>query len=140
MKKTTLIIAILLLFAPFLKAQTTDIPSGKARVYLLRETGVIGWAAKFNFMVNNKKICSLGNKKYTILDIDTGEVSICTMPLNKKGQNVYGDISSKVKLEAGNTYYFNFYINLSPAQGWEQITIKNVAEEMIKKLKIATCN
>jgi hypothetical protein len=138
MKKTTLIIAILLLFAPFLKAQTTDITNGKARIYLLRNTGVYGWAVKFDFMVNNKKLCSLGNKKYTILDIDTGEVTIQTLKLKKNGENVKFDVPLKTTLHAGNTYYFNLYFNIK--QGWEQITIKEVAEEMIKKLQITTCN
>jgi hypothetical protein len=138
MKKTTLIIAILLLFAPFLKAQTTDIPSGKARIYVLRKTGFAASAVKFNFIVNEKPICTIKNNTYTIIDIDTGAISILAQNNFIKGDGK-SNLAIKTTLESGKTYYFNLKFD-GNKQYWEQITIKEIAEGLIKKLKITTCN
>ncbi len=130
MKKIKLLFVAFMFFSSFVVAQNED----KAKVIIMRETGLGGSGTSAKIFMNGEEIFKLSNNRYFEMDIDEGNYNFSVslgLASKKKGEELI-----KIKAEKNNTYYLQVKITsgLLTRIYLEEIT-KNTFENKVSGLK-----
>lgn len=82
---------------------TLTVASQNARVYFIRSTGFAGSMSAFTAFIDEKLVCKLNNKKFSIHEVTPGEHSFTVQFAGKKAKDKAEPII--IQVEAGKTYY-----------------------------------
>ena len=132
MKKIKLLLVAIMLYSSFAIAQTQT--EDKAKVIIMRETGIGGSGTSAKIYMNGEEIYKLYNNRYFEMDIDEGNYNFSVslgLASKKKGEELI-----KIKAEKNNTYYMQVKITsgLVTRIYLEEIT-KNTFENKVSGLK-----
>jgi hypothetical protein len=134
MKKSTLILLLILGFSCSMKAQES-VTKETGKIYFLRSTGFALWDSPFKTFIDGKLICKLNNNKYSIHDLSEG-IHECSVQF-------YGTKSKekskkfKVTILPGKITYVQLSIEVGFAISTvycEEVT-ENTAKQKMEKMK-----
>lgn len=131
MKKIKLLLVAIMLYSSFAIAQTED----KAKVIIIRESGLAGSASPAKILMNGVEITKLSNNRYFEIEVDPGNYNFSAdfggLSGKKKGEEFV-----KLKVEANNFYYLQTKVTtgLITRIYLEEIT-KNTFENKVSGLK-----
>ncbi|MEO3408414.1 hypothetical protein AAFN85_31150 [Mucilaginibacter sp. CAU 1740] len=135
MKITKLFAVLTLLFIGSLKAHSQ---TKTGQVYLIRVTGYTGMAINYRFFIDDKLVCKMKNKLYSIHDLPVGEH---TVTINSGGiSNGKKSAPLKIVVAEGKINYVNVF---STQAGYsnkitcQEIT-KDSADPLLAKAKQKT--
>ena len=128
MKKIVFAFLVSLITISFVKAQDSEkIETGK--IYFLRSTGSSGSGYAFKMFIDDKFVCKLNNKKYSIHEVVAGKHS-CFVKGQKKKSNESVD-KFEVQVEAGKITYVQLIYELGFFKGY-RLYFEEVAEDLAK--------
>jgi hypothetical protein len=134
MKKKVFVFLVSLIVISFASAQD-KVNTKTGKIYFLRSTGLVGFAAPFKTYIDGELVCKLDNKKYSIHEVSSGNhecyVIFGGLKLNEKAEKC------NVKVESDKITYVQFFLEngfLSFRIYGEEIT-EDTAKEKMKKMK-----
>lgn len=102
-KNLLLLILISVLFIGSIEAQETVTTTQTGKIYFLRSTGFAGSAQAFKTFIDEKFVCKLNNKKYSVHEVPAGKHKCSVQFGGQKPKE--GAEKFEVEVEAGkNTY------------------------------------
>ena len=128
MKKLIFNLIVTLFFASLASAQdTTKVASGK--IYFLRSTGISGSGSAFKMFIDDKFVCKLNNKNYSVHEVAVGKHN-CFV---KGGRKKPGEGAEKfvVQVEAGKITYVKLIYEIGVFEYY--LYFKEVIEEIALK-------
>ena len=138
----TLLLLMVTLSSGALYAQETpvsDSSNQNAKVYFLRSTGFQGSAQGFTTFIDDKVVCKLNNKRYSIHEVTPGMHNFSVQFAGKNSKEKAERI--EIELEAGKIYYIQliFQTGLLKNNLYCQEVTKSSAKTMMDKLKEDNC-
>jgi len=94
---------LLLAFAFLIGTAQAFSQSNTGKVYFIRSTGFAGSAGPFTTFIDDKLVCKLNNKRYSIHEVSAGEHSFSVQFTGSKSKEKAERIT--IDVEAGKTYY-----------------------------------
>lgn len=133
MKKTLTLAFALVALASAAMAQE------KAKIYFIRSTGYQGSAGKFKCFIDQKIVCKLNNKRFSIHEVEAGkrQVNVQFGGTQYKGN----DEAVFIDVEAGKSYYVQMTLKSGFLKNnllCQEIT-ENSAKVMMKDLEQDDC-
>jgi|SRR5687768_7536492 len=116
-----------------------DSAAQNAKVYFLRSTGFQGSAQGFTTFIDDKVVCKLNNKRFSIHEVAPGTHQFSVQFAGKNSKEKAERI--EIELEAGKTYYIQliFQTGLIKNNLYCQEVTKSSAKTMMDKLKEDNC-
>jgi hypothetical protein len=116
-----------------------DSTKENAKVYFLRSTGFQGSAQGFTTFIDDKVVCKLNNKRFSIHEVAPGTHQFSVQFAGKNSKEKAERI--EIELEAGKTYYIQliFQTGLIKNNLYCQEVTKSSAKTMMDKLKEDNC-
>jgi hypothetical protein len=104
MNKNHLLLALIsIFFIGSIKAQETVTTTQTGKIYFLRTTGFVGSAQAFKTFIDEKFVCKLNNKKYSIHEVPVGKHKCSVQFGGQKPKE--GAEKFEVEVEAGKITY-----------------------------------
>lgn len=104
MNKNLLLLALIsVLFIGLINAQETVTTNQTGKIYFLRSTGFVGSAQAFKTFIDEKFVCKLNNKKYSIHEVPVGKHKCSVQFGGQKPKE--GAEKFEVEVEAGKITY-----------------------------------
>ncbi len=115
--------------------QTQKASEGTAQVYFLRSTGTKAVLDKFKAFIDDKLVCKLANKKYSVHLIASGQHEFSVQASGTESKSKADKLT--INIEAGKTYYVQFTAEdeMIITPHCEEIS-ENTAIKKIAKLKL----
>jgi len=133
MKRIFFAFLIFLIAISFVKAQdSTKVETGK--IYFLRSTGFAGSASAFKTFIDEKFVCKLNNKKYSIHEVPAGKHK-CSVQFGGK-ESKEGAEKFEVEVQPGKNTYVElvfetgFFVNNIYCEEITENTAKKKMEQM----------
>ncbi len=113
--------------------------SQNAKVYFLRSTGFQGSAQGFTTFIDDKVVCKLNNKRYSLHEVPSGTHNFSVQFAGKNSKEKAERV--EIEMEAGKTYYIQliFQTGLLKNNLYCQEVTKSSAKTMMDKLKEDNC-
>ena len=141
MYKTLLLLMVMMASSASHAQGIADNDSSKqnAKVYFLRSTGFQGSAQGFTTFIDDKVVCKLNNKRYSIHEVTPGTHYFSVQFAGKNSKEKAERI--EIELEAGKIYYIQliFQTGLLKNNLYCQEVTKSSAITMMDKLKEDNC-
>ena len=129
MRKSVFAILVSLVVTSFVSAQNKEnLQTGK--IYFLRPTGLPGSGYGFKMFIDDKFVCKLNNKKYSVHEVAVGKHN-CFVKAEKKES---GESAEKfeVQVEAGKITYVQLIYEVGFFKSY-RLYCEEVAEDLAKK-------
>lgn len=138
-KNLVVILLVLLSFSSVTKAQNTE-KAETGKIYFLRSTGFAGSAQAFKTFIDEKFVCKLNNKKYSIHEVPVGKHK-CSVQFGGK-ESKEGAEKFEVEVEPGKITYIELVFETGL---WvnniycEEITENSAKQKMAKMSEDTDC-
>jgi hypothetical protein len=140
MKKIVFSFLVFLMTASAIKAQETEQKTESGKIYFLRSTGFAGSAQAFKTFIDEKFVCKLNNKKYSIHEVPAGKHSCSVQFGGKKSKE--GAEKFEVLVEPGKITYVQIVFETGM---WinnvycEEVTENTAKQKMINMSEDTDC-
>lgn len=114
--------------------------TGTAKVYFMRSTGFQGSAQGFTTFIDDRIVCKLNNKRYSVHEVEPGLHQFSVQFAGKQSKEKAERI--EINVEAGKTYYIQliFQTGLIKNNLYCQEVTASSALTMLDKMKKDDCN
>ena len=127
MRKSVFAILVSLVVTSFVSAQYKEnLQTGK--IYFLRSTGLPASGNGFKMFIDDKFVCKLNNKKYSVHEVAVGKHN-CFVKEKKKES---GESAEKFEVEAGKITYGQLICEVGLFKSY-RLYCEEVAEDLAKK-------
>jgi hypothetical protein len=116
-----------------------DTVSQNGKVYFMRSTGFQGSAQGFTTFIDDKIVCKLNNKRYSIHEVTPGVHQFSVQFAGKSSKEKAERI--EIEIEAGKTYYIQLIMQTGVIKNnlYCQEVTKSSANSILEKLKEDDC-
>lgn len=140
MKKIGFAFLVFLMVTLAVKAQETEQKTESGKIYFLRSTGFAGSAQAFKTFIDEKFVCKLNNKKFSIHDVPAGKHS-CSVQFGGKKSKESAE-KFEVLVEPGKITYVQIVFETGM---WtnniycEEVTENTAKQKMINMSEDTDC-
>lgn len=130
------ILAFVICTATYSQTKST---SQNAKVYFIRSTGFQGSIQGFTTFIDDKVVCKLNNKSYSIHEVSPGPHQFSVQFAGKKSKEKAEHI--EIDIEPGKTYYIQliFQTGIIKNNLYCQEVTKSSAQPILEKLRQDDC-
>lgn len=116
---------------PLPNQATTSASAGKARIYVLRQTGLAGFTYSTQVFDGDQKIGKIANSRYLCWEREPGKAEI---RIDFIAPNVFYGATVRLDCQAGETYYLKHELIIDPVYNQLSCMPANDAKKIIKKI------